>query len=103
MLNSVLSRADALSLKWVFVNDTWYYEPVLAAGFELKDVWPNGVTLFEKADAPAIVASPPPPELARWGTWWGVVPMTFLGLTLLLAALGARRGPKAASGEAGSV
>ena len=86
VLHSVLSRADALSLRWVFVYDPGYYDVLLEEGFSLKDVWPNGVTLFEKDDVPPIAPSPERPRNG-WGYFWGLVPLTVLGLALLLGLL----------------
>jgi len=86
VLNSVLSRADELSLRWVYVYDPGYYDALLEAGYSLEDVWPNGVTLFEKADVTPIPPSAPRPQ-NRWGLFWGLVPLTVLGLALLLGLL----------------
>lgn len=74
VLDDVLGRADALSLRWVFVNDGWYYEPLLAAGFEVRDVWENGVTLFEKPTVPPLPDAPAPEQ--RFGHQWGLVPIS---------------------------
>ncbi len=85
VLQSVLSRASALSLKWVFVNDPWYYEYLMSAGYQIKDVWQNGVTLFENPD---VLPLPPDPVDRRtgWGLFWGLVPLSVLALALVLAA-----------------
>lgn len=91
VLHSVLSRADELSLRWVYVYDPGYYDALLAEGYALKDVWPNGVTLFEKADVPPIQSTDARP-ITRWGLFWGIVPLSVLGLAVLLAMLELRRG-----------
>ena len=82
----MLSRADELSLRWVFVYDPGYYDALLEAGYSLQDVWPNGVTLFEKADVTPIADSAPQPRTG-WGLFWGLVPLSVLSLVVLLALL----------------
>lgn len=89
VLRSVLSRADELSLRWVYVYDPSYYDDVMGAGFAIQDVWENGVTLFEKADVPPIQEVPRARN--RWGVFWGVVPLSVLGLAILLGLLELRR------------
>jgi len=86
ILADVLRRADSLSLRWVFVNDDWYYPYLLQSGFDLQEVWSNGVTLFERPQVPAIRQ---PPALAKtWGDYsWGSLPLFFLSLSILLAIL----------------
>lgn len=84
VLTSVLERADALSLRWVIVNDEAYYPPLLATGFELAEVWQNGVSLFERAEVPPLpeVSTPGPRSLH-----WGLVPLSTFALALVLLAL----------------
>lgn len=91
VLDDVLGRAEALSLRWVFVNDGWYYEPLLAAGFEVRDVWENGVTLFEKPSVPALPDAPPPEQ--HFGLQWGLVPLSvfFVAVVSLLIGLSRER------------
>lgn len=83
VLETILGRADELGLRWVLVYDAWYFEPVMAAGYDLKDVWPSGVSLFEKASVPAL-----PPAVVRderFALQWGVVPGACLALAMALA------------------
>lgn len=84
VLEGILGRAPELSLRWVLVNDAWYYEPVLASGFELRDVWHSGISLFERPDVPAINEAPAAPAVPRaWGIYWGLGPMCCLALALI--------------------
>jgi hypothetical protein len=94
VLDDTLRRADALSLRWVFARDGWYFEPLLAAGFEVRDVYESGVTLFERPGVPPLPPAPKHPEVERWGLFWGLVPLLVLGLALGLSAvnLAVRRG-----------
>lgn len=83
VLASVLSRAPELSLRWVVVNDDAYYQALLTAGFELVQVWENGVSLFERADVPPLAAAREPER-----SWhWGAVPMAVFVTALALLAL----------------
>ncbi len=69
VLSDVLRRAEALSLRWVVVNDEAYYPPLLEQGFELAQVWETGVSLFERADVPPLAPGlEPPPRSWHWGT-----------------------------------
>jgi hypothetical protein len=85
VLNQVLEDAPALSLRWVFANDLWYEPILLEAGFDLKEVWPNGVTLYENSNVPRLPAISLPPS--DWLDYlWGIVPLSCLGFWLLVAA-----------------
>lgn len=88
VLASVLQRAEVLSLRWVVVNDEAYYPALLEAGFELAQVWENGVSLFERPGVPPLGPTPP----AERSLHWGLVPMSTLGLALVLLAVSRRSG-----------
>lgn len=96
VLADVLRRAPALSLRWVVVNDEAYYPPLLEQGFELVQVWENGVSLFERADVPPLpVATEPPPR-----SWhWGAVPLSALALAALGVWLARRSGGRSSNLE----
>lgn len=85
----MLSRADQLSLRWVFVTDTWYDPFLLEAGFDLVEVWPSGVNMYEKVDVPPIEVKAPLP-ISRDGYWWGIVPLTSLSLAMVLSFIARR-------------
>lgn len=87
VLAPVLARAPQSGLRWVLVNDSYYYEQVMAAGFELRDVWADGVTLFERRDVSPIVPHVPNATPERYGLWWGLVPLTVFSLALLFTLL----------------
>jgi hypothetical protein len=82
VLTDVLSRANALSLRWVYVYDAGYYEYLLKAGYSIRDIWQSGVTLFENTEVPPILDTGKHEN--RWGLFWGLVPLTVLGLAMLL-------------------
>jgi uncharacterized membrane protein len=84
VLAGVLARADALSLRWVFVYDAWYYPLLFDAGFSLKEVWPSGVSLFEKADVPKAALDERRGSLVP-AIGWGVLPVLSLCAALALA------------------
>lgn len=90
VLADVLRRAPELSLRWVIVNDEAYYPPLLEQGFELAQVWENGVSLFERADVPPLAppAAPPP---RSWH--WGLVPLLAFATALVGLWLAGRPGP----------
>ncbi len=88
VLNDVLSRAGALSLRWVYVYDAGYYEYLLKAGFAIRDVWQSGVTLFENNAVHPIQTTTGREN--RWGLFWGLVPLSVLGLALVLGLLEVR-------------
>lgn len=83
VLRSLLANADAHALRWVLVNDDWYYSFLFEAGFELRDVLRNGVTVFEKSVAPIQTAARAPESRAA-ALVWGLLPMGFLAFTLCL-------------------
>jgi hypothetical protein len=81
VLADVLRRAPELSLRWVIVNDEAYYPALLEAGFELAQVWENGVSLFERASVPPLPVVTAPPQRSLH---WGLVPMTCLVLAVVV-------------------
>lgn len=88
LLRQVFAEAESNSLRWVFTYDEWYYPFLLEAGFELKEVWRNGVTLFEREDVDPLPVLERSPRTA-WSYLWGVLPlgcfMFALALTLSIA------------------
>lgn len=92
VLKSVLQRADALSLRWVFVNDEAYYPPLFESGFELAEVWPNGISMFERVEVPPLVENSNHLKSLHWGL---VPPLTALAAVVLMSL--ARRARLAAS------
>ena len=59
VLRTILAEAPELSLRWVVVLDDWYFKELFAAGFELKDVFDNGVSIFEReASCPSTFVRP---------------------------------------------
>jgi hypothetical protein len=86
VLEQMLARATDDSLRWVFVNDEWYFPAVLNAGFELREVWGNGVTLFEREDVAPLPAAPVRPR-SLWSYLWGLLPLTCFALALMLGGL----------------
>ncbi len=92
ILRAVLADADASSLRWVFVYDEWYYTFLFEAGFIIKEVWPNGVTLFERDSAAPISDA----EVHMRGprAWaWGILPLLCLatGVSMAILALAQQR------------
>lgn len=80
ILRQVLADKDAQSLRWVFVYDEWYYPMLFDSGFTIKELWPNGVTLFE-SDVPAI-SGPPPSQRGFVAVSWGSLPLAFLAAAI---------------------
>lgn len=88
-LRSVLSRADDLSLRWAFVTDTWYDPYLLEAGFDLVEVWPSGVSMYEKADVKPLDGKPQPAP-SRDAYWWGSVPLISLLIAVVFSMIALR-------------
>lgn len=91
MLTHVLGSAPKSGLRWVFVYDEWYYPYLFEAGFDLKEVWQNGVSLFEFSDAPKVPLDRLGPKALQTTVWrylWGIIPITALCLSLFLGLLG---------------
>ncbi|MCC6808355.1 MAG: hypothetical protein IT381_13105 [Deltaproteobacteria bacterium] len=89
VLKRFLGMADALSLRWVLVYDEWYHPHLFESGYELAEVWPNGVTLFERT-VPPLVAKPTPPS-GFGGIVWGTFPLACLVISAALAVLARHR------------
>jgi hypothetical protein len=78
-----------MSLRWVFVYDEWYNPFLFEAGFELSEVWPSGVVLFEKPTVPEIHDASRPTDLRTRiaGYDWGALPLACLLCTGLVGPL----------------
>ena len=106
-LNIVLSNAPSYNLKWVLVNDVYYYQTLEAHGFSLEysaaslnDYQLAGVTIWEKDGIPPISASPKVEE-GFWSYMWGNAPLTLLlsFVILLTFEVKSSRHKRAYSGE----
>lgn len=98
VLADVLRRAPALSLRWVIVNDEAYYPALLEAGFEVAQIWENGITLFELSVPPLPSAEP-----SASSSHWGLVPLSAFVLALLFSVLAAQSKGMKVSSTSGSV
>jgi hypothetical protein len=87
ILKKILAGANERSLRWVFVYDDGYYGYLFESGFELKEVWSNGVTLFEKADVPPIVEVARHKESVAAKLSWGIMPLLCVAIALSMGAL----------------
>jgi hypothetical protein len=85
-LRKFLALADELSLRWVFVYDEWYHPFLFEAGFELAEVWPSGVVMFERASVPPITTVDRPTDLRTKlaGYGWGLLPIACVFFTLVI-------------------
>jgi hypothetical protein len=85
ILRYVLGAANEKSLRWVLVVDDWYYPYLFEAGFDLAEVYPSGISLFEKSDVPALGPAPHERGLATYV--WGAGPLSLLVLAAVVTFL----------------
>ncbi len=86
VLRTILAEAPELSLRWVVVLDDWYFKELFAAGFELKDVFDNGVSIFER-EVPPLKPPVAQPASTFAALTWGLVPLTYAALSLVLVSV----------------
>jgi hypothetical protein len=86
VLRTILSEAPALSLRWVVVLDDWYFKELFAAGFELKDVFDNGVSIFER-EVPPLKPPVAQPVSVLASLTWGLLPLMYTALSVVLVCL----------------
>ena len=92
-LDAILGTASSYNLKWVLVNDIYYYNILEKHGFQLKwsaettgDVRFGSVTIWENDDIPPIVTESRS-EKGFWSYVWGILPL-LLVVAFLITFLG---------------
>jgi len=96
-LRAMLKHANQYGLKYIFVRDR-YYEPLIAfAGWRQAEAYDNGnVTLWVKEDVPpARPTERRGAATAFMGLMWGIFPVAFSMVTMLLLLLWPERRPVA--------
>lgn len=96
-LRAMLKHANQYGLKYIFVRDR-YYEPLIAfAGWRQAERYDNGnVTLWVKEDVPpARPTERRGAATAFMGLMWGIFPVAFSMVTMLLLLLWPERRPVA--------
>lgn len=88
-LDEILETASSYNLKWVLVNDVYYYDILDKHGFELKssaeksgDMRLRSVTIWEKKTIPPIEMDSKS-ERGFWSYIWGVAPLLLLVALLI--------------------
>lgn len=91
ILRYLLGAANDKSLRWVLVNDDWYYPFLFENGFDLLEVYPSGISMFEKADVPAITAERHETGVAAMV--WGAGPLSLAVLALIAGVIAVAKRP----------
>ncbi len=88
-LDEILGTASSYNLRWVLVNDVYYYDILGKHDFELKssaeksgDMRLRSVTIWEKENIPPIEMESKS-ERGFWSYIWGVVPLLLLVALLI--------------------
>lgn len=83
-----LAHPERYGLRWVFVNQEFYIPMLISSGWSFHH-YVGTVTAWER---PKFSPFPvrPPPENHFAAFWWGLVPLTFLILSLALRVLQSR-------------
>ncbi len=83
-LNDFLANAEKYSLKYIFSNDR-YYDPILYyTGWSRTIRLENGIMVWEKGNISTIKPIEPKKLSPLLKTMWGVLPISTLGLSIIL-------------------
>jgi hypothetical protein len=92
-LRAILKDAPSYHLKWVLVNDVFYYDVLKEYGFRLRwsaeklfDYRLAGVTIWERSDATPIVDENKS-ETGFWSYVWGIAPLSLVALLFTILVI----------------